>query len=255
MRKNIVSFASGAIAMLLLMGLSVTALAANGAIKIEVSPIKVMVNGEIFKPKDASGNDVMVFTYNGTTYAPLRALAEAYGLEVGYDAESRIATVNAKYTAGTNSSNIDSGTLIGEEKAKSAALAHAELQAAQVTFVSCNLEWENGHRVYEVEFYTASGQEYDYEIDAYTAKVLGVDYDAEGYTPNGHDDYIGEERARSIALEKIPGANTNHVRKLKLDYNDGRWIYEVEIYYNGMEYEGEIDANTGKVLKWEAERD
>ena len=42
--------------------------------------------------KDAKGNDVMVFTYNGTTYAPLRALAEAYGLEVGYDGERHIAT-------------------------------------------------------------------------------------------------------------------------------------------------------------------
>lgn len=35
----------------------------------------------------------MTFTYNGTTYAPLRALAEAYGLEVGYDAEKKMATV------------------------------------------------------------------------------------------------------------------------------------------------------------------
>ena len=37
----------------------------------------------------------MVFTVNGTTYAPLRALAEAYGLEVGYDAANNIATVNS----------------------------------------------------------------------------------------------------------------------------------------------------------------
>ena len=36
-----------------------------------------------------------VFTYNGTTYAPLRALAEAYGLEVGYDSQRNIAMVNS----------------------------------------------------------------------------------------------------------------------------------------------------------------
>ena len=41
--------------------------------------------GEVLQPTDASGNPMEVFTYNGTTYAPLRALAEAYGLEVGYD--------------------------------------------------------------------------------------------------------------------------------------------------------------------------
>lgn len=94
MKKNVLSFVSGAIAILLLVGLPVTALAASGAIRIEVSPISVLVDGEVFQPKDAKGNDVMVFTYNGTTYAPLRALAEAYGLEVGYDGERHIATVS-----------------------------------------------------------------------------------------------------------------------------------------------------------------
>lgn len=31
----------------------------------------------------------LVFTYNDTTYAPLGALTEAYGLEVGHDAASK----------------------------------------------------------------------------------------------------------------------------------------------------------------------
>lgn len=93
MKKRIISFAAGALAALLISSTAVTALAASGAIKIEVSPISVLVDGEVFQPKDAKGNDVMVFTYNGTTYAPLRALAEAYGLEVGYDSARHIATV------------------------------------------------------------------------------------------------------------------------------------------------------------------
>lgn len=37
----------------------------------------------------------MVFTYNGTTYAPLRALAEAYVLEVGHDQRTNTATVKS----------------------------------------------------------------------------------------------------------------------------------------------------------------
>lgn len=95
MKSRVLSFLSGMIVMLMLVGLPVTALAASGALTIEVSPIKVMVNGGVFQPKDVNGNDVMVFTYNGTTYAPLRALAEAYGLEVGYDAKNNIATVTS----------------------------------------------------------------------------------------------------------------------------------------------------------------
>ena len=108
MKKNVLSFVSGMIAMLLLAGLPVTALAASGAIQIEVSPISVLVDGEVFQPKDVKGNNVMVFTYNGTTYAPLRALAEAYGLEVGYDGERHIATVS-KQSAQTQAPIADTG--------------------------------------------------------------------------------------------------------------------------------------------------
>lgn len=98
MKKRFLSFAAGALTALLISATTVTALAASGAIRIEVSPINVLVDGEVFQPKDAKGNDVMVFTYNGTTYAPLRALAEAYGLEVGYDGERHIATVSKQPT-------------------------------------------------------------------------------------------------------------------------------------------------------------
>ena len=75
--------------------LAVTSFAAGNMISISVDPsVKILVNGAEFKPKDANGNDVMTFIYNGTTYAPLRALAEAYGLEVGYDAARNMAMVS-----------------------------------------------------------------------------------------------------------------------------------------------------------------
>ena len=61
---------------------------------LPVSPINIEVNGAVFQPKDVNGNDVPVFAYNGTSYAPLRALAEAYGLSVGYNAEKNLAAVD-----------------------------------------------------------------------------------------------------------------------------------------------------------------
>jgi len=66
---------------------------------ITVSPINVMVGGKVFLPTDVNGKDVPVFVYNGTTYAPLRALAEAYGLTVGYNAEKNLATVSGTPSA------------------------------------------------------------------------------------------------------------------------------------------------------------
>ena len=86
-------FLSGFLVGILLVGVSISALAITGTMTIEVAPINVQVNGEVFAPTDVNGKEVPVFAYGGTTYAPLRALAEAYGLEVGYDAEKNMATV------------------------------------------------------------------------------------------------------------------------------------------------------------------
>ena len=71
-----------------------TARALTERTTLTVSSVNIEVNGEAFYPKDAKGNPVSVFKYAGTTYAPLRALAEAYGLTVGYDKEKRLATVD-----------------------------------------------------------------------------------------------------------------------------------------------------------------
>ena len=95
MKNKVLSFLSGVAVTLMVVGLPVSALAASGVLTIECHPINVLVNGEVFQPKDANGGDALVFTYNGTTYAPLRALAEAYGLEVGYDGSKNLATVNS----------------------------------------------------------------------------------------------------------------------------------------------------------------
>lgn len=56
--------------------------------------IKIIINGEELIPVDVNGNAVDVFVYNGTTYAPLRALTEALGATVGYDQVTRTATVD-----------------------------------------------------------------------------------------------------------------------------------------------------------------
>ena len=60
---------------------------------------------------------------------------------------------------------------IGVEAAKSAAFAHAGLDAAQVTMGEVDFDYEDGRMVYELEFY-ASGAEYEYDIDASTGAVV-----------------------------------------------------------------------------------
>ena len=87
-------FLSGFLSCAIIMTLALSIMAITGKTTIDVYPIDIMVNGEVFQPTNAQGKPVDVFTYKGTTYAPLRALAVAYGLEVGYDAEKKLATVS-----------------------------------------------------------------------------------------------------------------------------------------------------------------
>lgn len=93
MKKHFLSFICGAVLTALIFALSISTLAASGRMSIEVDPVNIMVDGSVFSPTDANGNAVPVFAYNGTTYAPLRALAEAFGLNVGYDAAANMAVV------------------------------------------------------------------------------------------------------------------------------------------------------------------
>ena len=44
-------------------------------------------------------------------------------------------------------------------------------------------------------------------------------------------------------------------RKIELDYEHGVKIYEVRFVYNGLEYEYDINAETGDILKFEKDYD
>ena len=113
--KRITYFLSGALAALLISSATVSAFAAGGLITLHVQPAQVMVNGEVFQPKDAQGRDALVFTYNSTTYAPVRALAEAYGLTVGYDSAKNMATVDGAAQAANQTGSFSSQWTVTEK--------------------------------------------------------------------------------------------------------------------------------------------
>ena len=64
-------------------------------------------------------------------------------------------------------------------------------------------------------------------------------------------DLIGEEKAKKIALDRVDGAAAEDLKQFDLDYDDGRWVYEGEIYKGEWEYEFEINAESGDVISWE----
>lgn len=60
--------------------------------------IKIMIDGAEYVPTDVNGNVVEPFIYNGTTYLPVRAVANAFDKEVKWDGENSIVYLGEKKT-------------------------------------------------------------------------------------------------------------------------------------------------------------
>lgn len=148
-----------------------------------------------------------------------------------------------------------SGTAISEARAKEIAFAHAGVQAADTVVEKIKLDWEDGVQVYELEFRTGS-EEYEYELNALDGTVLKSEQKTRAGQSHSSQQtsYIGDAAAKAAALSHAGvSAGDAWDMKCELDCDDGRYLYEVEFDAGGLEYEYEIDAETGAVLK--AERD
>lgn len=169
-----------------------------------------------------------------------------------------------------------SGSLVGEAAAQSAALTHAGVKESDTSYLSCHLEYDDGRvECYEVEFQAGSTQ-YEYEIGPYDGAVWKAERETRAAVPasgtttgtsgtttgstsgttSGSSSLISAEAAKSAALAHA-GVNASNVYEFKceLDRDDGVTLYEVEFKSGGMEYEYEIDATTGAVLKAEQDLD
>lgn len=211
-----------------------------------------------------------------------RKLAERYGISVGKAAfiekiielnptlkveelaplsiNELCLLANGKEIGGTlYSGSTSDKAYIGAERAKSIALSHASLAETAVFDLDCELDYEYGRMVYEVDF-DANGAEYEYEIDAKSGDILLFEIERNGAKQQGGSmtqesaGYIGAEKAKSIALSNA-GLTAASVTGLisELDSDDGAAVYEVEFIYGGYEYEYKIDAKSGAIIESDKE--
>lgn len=94
MKLNLKSFVAGALIAATITTM-VPSIAKEAAEQITAvyRNIQLVVDGVLVEPKDASGNNVEPFIYNGTTYLPVRAVATAFGKEASWDGEKNIVSL------------------------------------------------------------------------------------------------------------------------------------------------------------------
>ena len=159
---------------------------------------------------------------------------------------------------------------IGMDAARTAAEEYAGTTAVDSVTAEVDPELDESPAHYEVELQTAWG-EFEYLVDAYTGKVLSGQKDllaavsasnettkpsGQKPAPSGTVQDIGYAKAKSIALNHAGlSENQAYDMDIELDDEDGKLVYEIEFKSGNMEYDYEIDAATGAILKHEAEID
>lgn len=108
---------------------------------------------------------------SGTYYKfKVRAVTEALGYKYYGDFE------DIKVKTKSSSASSSTSGYIGLAKAKKIALERAGVSASNAQFVKAELDYDDGVRIYEIEFY-AGNYEYEFEINARTGAIYDYDKD------------------------------------------------------------------------------
>lgn len=184
--------------------------------------------------------------------------------ELKFDALAKLSVEELKDLAETGSPAMP----IGKNKAMDIAAAEfGKAYSAEILHSEVDPELDESPAHYEVEITSRNGEEITYKIDAYSGAVIAVKREAadddkasEGQIAKpaqpGTAQDIGHAKATSIALNHAGvDANTVYDMNTELDAENGTIVYEVEFKSGNIEYDYEIDAATGEILRHETELD
>ena len=209
-----------------------------------------------YKVEFTSGEYAYSYTINAQTGAVMEMSSQEQNAQAsGTQTEVADSTVpaTAQTSAAAPSQNATGTGTVDEAAAQKIALEHAGVKAADATITKSKLDYEDGRQVYDIEWY-AGGAKYDYEVAADNGEIISSAYEEKTMGADSRNVTVSEADAKKTALDRVSGATDKNLYEWKLDYDDGRPEYEGKIIYGGTEYEFTIDAATGSVMEWDAEK-
>ena len=209
-----------------------------------------------YKVEFTSGEYAYAYTINAETGAVMEMSSQEQNAQAsGTQTETAdpAAPAPAQTSEPATAQNATGTGTVDEAAAQKIALEHAGVKAADATITKSKLDYEDGRQVYDIEWY-AGGAKYDYEIATDTGEIISSAYEEKTMGTDSKNVTVSEADAKKTALDRVSGATDKDLYEWKLDYDDGRPEYEGKIIYGGTEYEFTIDAATGSVMEWDAEK-
>ena len=219
-----------------------------GHADISATTLSEVAGVACYKVEFTSGEYAYAYTINAETGAVMEMSSQEQNAQAsGTQTETTDPAAPAPAQNATGTGTVD------EAAAQKIALEHAGVKAADATITKSKLDYEDGHQVYDIEWY-AGGAKYDYEIATDTGEIISSAYEEKTMGTDSKNVTVSEADAKKTALDRVSGATDKDLYEWKLDYDDGRPEYEGKIIYGGTEYEFTIDAATGSVTEWDAEK-
>lgn len=117
--------------------------------------------------------------------------------------------------------------------------------------ISLEAEIEKGKPIYEFDILGDDGKEWEVECDAKTGKIAEEEREVSSADDPAFNAKITLEEAQEIALKTKPGKIVETEFSVE---SDGKSSYEFDIVGDdGVEWEVEVDAMTGKIVEVERE--
>lgn len=198
---------------------------------------------------DKEGNFVVEVVINGVKY----------DVTIGQDRQVKNVQINDRQVDKDDVPEVPFGAennYIGKDSAKNIALTDAGVQENVALGLEVKFDFDDGKYLYQVEFKVGK-VEYEYDINATTGDIHKKEIDDKTVVEQAPQDveFVGVEVAQQTAFERagVVEADIISISKAKLDYDNGAYVYDIEFYTATAQYEYEINAVTGEVIKYEVD--
>lgn len=205
---------------------------ASETINVMYDNIKILIDGKEYQPTDANGNTVELFIYNGTTYLPVRAIANAFEKEVGWTAETMTVSLGSQKFEWLNKQS------------------HIDYQPEYCSSSEFTLI-DNGIRLYQSgggtwhENDVFPKQTVTYKINGDYSKFVATLYNNESNGSGTKVTFYGDNKK---VLHSVPALSSNTPKiDIEVDISNQKILY-IEVQ-NIDYYEGEINFSNARLLK------